>query len=41
MPDRLSAAVSARLKELYPDDRAVGYRVGDIRGAITLRRPAP
>jgi hypothetical protein len=39
-PDRLSAAVSARLKEFYPDDRAVGYRVGDIRGAITLRRPA-
>jgi Protein of unknown function (DUF3365) len=40
-PDRLSEAVSARLKELYPDDRAVGYRVGEIRGAITLRRPAP
>jgi hypothetical protein len=40
-PDRISAAVSAQLKALYPDDRAVGYRVGEIRGAITLRRPQP
>ena len=40
-PERLSAAVTAQLKTLYPDDRAVGYRVGEIRGAITLRRPAP
>jgi len=40
-PDRVSAAVSAQLKALYPDDRAVGYRVGEIRGAITLRRPQP
>lgn len=39
-PDRMSPAVVARLKALYPDDRAVGYRPGDIRGAITLRRPA-
>jgi hypothetical protein len=40
-PDRVSPAVTARLKDLYPDDRAVGYRVGEIRGAITLRKPAP
>lgn len=40
-PDRLSPAVQARLQALYPADRGVGYRVGDIRGAITLRRPAP
>jgi len=40
-PDRVSAAVLAQLKALYPDDRAVGYRVGEIRGAITLRRPQP
>lgn len=38
--DRLSPAVVARLKALYPDDRAIGYRTGEIRGAITLRRPA-
>jgi hypothetical protein len=35
----LSPAVSARLKELYPEDRAVGYAVGQIRGAMTIRRP--
>jgi len=38
--DQLSPAVTARLKALYPDDRAVGYREGDIRGAITLRKLA-
>lgn len=38
-PDRLSAAVKARLNELYPDDRATGYGVGQIRGAMTLRKP--
>jgi Protein of unknown function (DUF3365) len=40
-PEQLSAAVSAKLRELYPDDRAVGYLPGTIRGAITLKRPAP
>lgn len=40
-PDKLSPAVVAQLRTLYPDDRGVGYRVGDIRGAITLRKPAP
>lgn len=40
-PDKLSPAVVARLKALYPDDRATGYRVGEIRGAMTLQRAAP
>ena len=35
---QLSPAVSARLKELYPDDRAVGYTAGQIRGAMTIKR---
>jgi hypothetical protein len=39
--EQLDAAVTARLKALYPDDRGTGYTVGDIRGAITLKRPAP
>jgi Protein of unknown function (DUF3365) len=39
--DKLSPAVTARLKALYPDDRATGYAVGDIRGAMTLSRPVP
>lgn len=37
--ERVSPAVAARLKEFYPDDRAVGYQTGEIRGAITLKRP--
>jgi hypothetical protein len=39
--ERISPAVRSRLAELYPDDRAVGYQVGDIRGALTLSRPLP
>jgi len=39
--DQLSPAVLTRLKALYPDDRATGYQIGEIRGAMTLRRPAP
>ncbi len=31
--------VKARLAELYPDDRATGYKLGDIRGAFTLSKP--
>jgi hypothetical protein len=37
--ERVSPAVKARLQGLYPDDRAVGYQAGEIRGAITLKRP--
>jgi mono/diheme cytochrome c family protein len=39
--DKLSPAVADKLKALYPDDRGVGYSVGQIRGAITLRKNAP
>lgn len=37
--DRISPAVQARLKELYPADKAVGYAPAEIRGAITLKKP--
>lgn len=40
-PDRISPAVTAKLAQFYPQDRATGYQVGQIRGAITLLRPAP
>ena len=39
--EQLSPAVKAKLAALYPDDRATGYRVGQIRGAMTLTKPAP
>lgn len=34
----LSPAVTSQLNALYPADKAVGYRVGDIRGAMTIKR---
>ena len=37
--DRISPAVQAKLKELYPADQAVGYHAAEIRGAITLKKP--
>jgi len=37
-PDRFDASVQAKLKELYPDDKAVGYQTEQIRGAITIKK---
>ncbi|MCO5122183.1 MAG: DUF3365 domain-containing protein [Rhizobacter sp.] len=39
--EQLSPAVKAKLAALYPEDRATSYRVGDIRGAMTLKKQAP
>jgi len=30
--------VTAKLKELYPQDAATGFKVGDLRGAFTIRQ---
>lgn len=38
-PDRLAPKVAEKLKELYPDDKAVGYGPAEIRGAITAKKP--
>ncbi len=38
--DQLSQAVIEQLRQLYPDDKATGYKPGDIRGAITIRKPS-
>ncbi|MBI3140436.1 MAG: DUF3365 domain-containing protein [Rhodocyclales bacterium] len=37
-PERLTPAVKAKLNELYPDDKAVGYGPAEIRGAMTIRK---
>ena len=37
--DQLSAEVKTRLQELYPNDLATGYAEGQIRGALTVKRP--
>lgn len=37
--DAVADNVKQVLKTYYPDDRATGYRLGEIRGAISLTRP--
>ena len=39
--DQLGAGVAQRLQQRYPDDRATGYAVGQIRGAMTLQQARP
>ena len=36
--DRMKPAVVEKLKILYPDDKGTGYAVGQIRGAMTIRK---
>ncbi|HEX6104047.1 MAG TPA: DUF3365 domain-containing protein [Gemmatimonadales bacterium] len=36
-PEGFAPGVRALLAERYPDDRAVGYEVGDLRGAVSVR----
>ena len=36
--DQLSPAVRSALDQNYPNDRATGYSVGQIRGAISVRK---
>lgn len=35
----VSAAVSSKIAELYPDDQATGFSVGELRGAFTVVQP--
>jgi len=35
----LDPATSAKIEELYPEDRATRFAEGDIRGAFSLQRP--
>ncbi len=37
--ERLGAGVAEKLKTHYPQDLGTGYAVGQIRGAITIRKP--
>lgn len=40
-PATLTLELKDRLATLYPADKATGYRLGDIRGALTVKRPLP
>lgn len=37
--DSLDGGLKTKLKESYPHDQAVGYNKGEIRGALTVKRP--
>ncbi|MBI3779452.1 MAG: DUF3365 domain-containing protein [candidate division NC10 bacterium] len=38
-PDEISPEVKAELQRLYPQDKATGYRVADLRGAVSVKIP--
>jgi hypothetical protein len=37
--EKMTSEVKAKLGELYPKDMATGYSEGQIRGALTVKRP--
>ncbi len=37
--EKIEPAVLAKLQQLYPQDKATGYKVGDLHGAVTIRQP--
>jgi len=37
--ENIDSNISTKLKELYPTDKAVGYKPGEIRGAFTIVQP--
>ena len=40
-PERIDPQVLEVLRERYPEDRAVGYSPGDLRGAISVTVDLP
>jgi hypothetical protein len=37
--ENIGADVATKLKDLYPEDKAVGYQAKQVRGAITIKKP--
>jgi len=37
--ENIGAKLTSKLDELYPDDKARGYKPGEIRGAFTITQP--
>ena len=37
--ESVDSITRTRLEKLYPDDQALGYKAGDIRGAFTISQP--
>lgn len=40
-PETIMPDVRKLLEESYPHDRATGYKVGELRGAFSVKRPLP
>lgn len=38
-PDSMDPKVAEALRRRYPGDKATGYKVGDLRGAVSIRIP--
>jgi hypothetical protein len=38
-PEKMSPEVMSQIAKTYPNDLAVGYQEGQIRGALTVKRP--
>jgi len=36
---KLDPAVAAKIRKLYPQDKATGFKTGDLRGAVTITQP--
>lgn len=36
---KLDPAVAAKINKLYPQDKATGFKTGDLRGAVTITQP--
>lgn len=36
--ETISPMIQAKLSELYPEDQATGFKLGDIRGAFSIRK---
>lgn len=36
---KIAPDVAAKLQTLYPDDKATGYKTGDVRGAFSISQP--
>lgn len=37
--EQIPAPVQERLNSLYPKDRAIGFEVGELRGAVSIKQP--
>ena len=37
--DQIPESIRIMLKQQYPFDRAIGYKVGDLRGAVSIKQP--